>query len=129
MAIERSGRRVLIVEDDYLIADAMGASLELENWCVIGPFPSVATARKALVGQEAPDVAVLDVNLGNEYVFPLLDQLLRDGIPIVLTSGYDADAIPAVYANLPRLQKPVQCRSLVSCLESLTKKQEANSEN
>ncbi|MDO1529851.1 response regulator [Fulvimonas sp. R45] len=118
-AEDNSRRAVLLVEDDYLIADAMGAALDMGGWRVVGPFPGIDAARQALDEGHAADVAVLDVNLGGERVFPLIDRLLRDRVPVVLTTGYDPEAIPPAYAALPRLQKPVQARMLIGCLASL----------
>ncbi|WP_172461722.1 response regulator [Dyella jiangningensis] len=112
---------VLIVEDDYLIASTMSAALELADWHVLGPFPSVATARHALDNGQVASVAVLDVNLGGERAFPLIDRLVENGIPVVLTTGYDEDAIPPAYADLKRLQKPVRLHVLIDCLNSMLK--------
>lgn len=110
---------VLIVEDDYLIASTMSAALELADWQVLGPFPSVATALRALDDGHAAAIAVLDINLGGERAFPLIDRLTQSGVPIVLTTGYGEDAIPPAYANLKRLQKPVRMHTLIDCLKSM----------
>lgn len=117
-----SNRRVLLVEDDYFIADAMRAILDLENWQVLGPFANVATAQKALDEGAEADIAVLDVNLAGERVFPLVDRLLREGVPVLLTTGYDASAIPAAYATLPHVLKPVQTRTLIGLMEQMLDK-------
>jgi hypothetical protein len=62
---------------------------------------------------------VLDVNLGGERALPLIDRLVESGVPIVLTTGYDEDAIPPAYARLNRLQKPVRMHVLIDCLTSM----------
>ncbi|WP_201315154.1 response regulator [Dyella sp. EPa41] len=116
---QTSPATVLIVEDDYLIASTMSAALELADWRVLGPFPSVATAQRALDEGQAAAIAVLDVNLGGEHAFPLIDRLVESGVPIVLTTGYDEDAIPPAYANIRRLQKPVRMHALIACLKSM----------
>lgn len=117
-----SGKTVLMVEDEYLIADALCSAFELEDVRVVGPFPNVASAMEALDNGAMADVAVLDVNLNGERVFPLADRLMADNVPIVLTTGYDSDAIPRNYAHLQRLQKPVHLRELFGCLDSLLAK-------
>lgn len=117
-----SGKSVLMVEDEYLIADALCSAFELEDVRVVGPFPNVASAMEALDNGATADVAVLDVNLNGERVFPLADRLMADNVPIVLTTGYDGDAIPRDYAHLQRLQKPVHLRELFGCLDSLLAK-------
>lgn len=120
MGVEDHRRRaVLLVEDDYLIATAMSATLGMQGWRVVGPYPGTEAASRALDEGHTADVAVLDVNLGGERSFSLIDRLLRDEVPVVLTTGYDPDAIPPAYAGLPCLQKPVQARLLAECLEGL----------
>jgi DNA-binding NtrC family response regulator len=114
-----AGRTVLVVEDDYFIADALTTALEEEDMHVLGPFPSVATACKALDDGKQPDVAVLDVNLQGERIYPLLDRLMREDTPVVLTTAYDGSAIPDMYRSLPRLQKPVPLRHLIDCVNQL----------
>lgn len=114
-----SGKSVLMVEDEYLIADALCSAFEMEDVRVVGPFPSVRTAMEELDKGATADAAVLDVNLNGERVFPLADRLMADNVPIVLTTGYDSDAIPCNYAHLERLQKPVHLHELFGCLEKL----------
>jgi DNA-binding response OmpR family regulator len=114
-----SGKSVLMVEDEYLIADALCSAFEMEDVHVVGPFPNVASAMKALDEGAKADAAILDVNLNGERVFPLADRLMADNVPIVLTTGYDSDAIPRDYAHLERLQKPVHLNELLGCLNGL----------
>lgn len=121
-ANQLSGKTVLMVEDEYLIADALCSAFEMEHVHVIGPFPNVAAAMEALDKGATADAAVLDVNLNGERVFPLADRLMADNVPIVLTTGYDSDAIPRNYAHLQRLQKPVHLHELFGCLNELLAK-------
>lgn len=114
-----SGKTVLMVEDEYLIADALCSAFEMEDVRVVGPFPSVASAMEALDRGVTADAAILDVNLNGERVFPLADRLMADNVPIILTTGYDGDAIPRDYAHLERLQKPVHLHELFGCLSGL----------
>jgi len=117
-----SGKSVLMVEDEYLIADALCSAFEMEDVRVVGPFPNVASAMQALDRGVTADAAVLDVNLNGERVFPLADRLMAENVPIVLTTGYDSDAIPPAYAHLERLQKPVHLHELFGCLTGLLMK-------
>jgi DNA-binding NtrC family response regulator len=114
-----TGRTILVVEDDYYIADVLTCALEDENWNVLGPFPSVSRAVQALDEGKTADAAVLDVNLNGERVYPLVDRLISEEMPVVLTTGYDAGAIPDVYMDLPRLQKPVPMQQMIACLNKL----------
>lgn len=117
-----SGKSVLMVEDEYLIADALCSAFEMEDMHVIGPFPNVASAMKALDQGMTADAAILDVNLNGERVFPLADRLMAENVPIILTTGYDGDAIPRDYAHLQRLQKPVHLHELFGCLTGVLAK-------
>lgn len=122
-----SGKSVLMVEDEYLIADALCSAFEMEGVRMVGPFPSVASAMQALDQGVKADAAILDVNLNGERVFPLADRLMADNVPIVLTTGYDGDAIPRDYAHLERLQKPVHLSELFGCLNNLLTRSVASS--
>lgn len=100
--------RVLLVEDDFIVAFDMQTMLEEQGAEVIGPASSVAHARSLLSNAE-PNVAVLDVNLNGELVFPLAEDLQRRGIPFVFATAYaDDDRLyPSSAQQAPRLAKPV----------------------
>src|SRR5436853_6439021 len=90
-AIELRGRRFLVVEDEYVIAADLAASLEALGVEVVGPASSVAEALALLENDREPlDGAVLDINLGSERAYPVADVLRDLGIPYVFTTGYDA---------------------------------------
>lgn len=110
------GLRVLVVEDEYMIAQEIAEVLADAGAETLGPVPSVGEALR-LVGAEARiDCALLDVNVGNEAVWPAVDMLLARGVPIVLATGYDASAIPRAYAHLPRCEKPASGSDLTRAL-------------
>lgn len=109
------GRRILLVEDEYVIAEEMAGFLREARAVVLGPAPSPA-AGLALLAATRPDGAVLDVNLGNVPVWPLVDALAAAGVPLMLATGYDSGVIPPAYAHLPRCQKPVAPRDLLLTL-------------
>lgn len=113
-----AGRRVLIVEDRYLIAAEMADEVARLGGEVIGPTGSVATASELAA---APvDIALLDVNLDGEWVFPLAEVLARKGVPMIFLTGYDDDSMPEAWRDHPRLRKPVSGRSLRAELMKLT---------
>jgi hypothetical protein len=62
---------------------------------------------------------VLDVNLAGEQVFPVAAALLERAIPFLFTTGYDAEALPADYAKLPRCRKPVDAATLLKTLSAM----------
>lgn len=108
------GRRVLVVEDDYLIASDIKAELESAGAEVLGPVSDLAGAMELLAA--APDVAILDINLGGEMVFPLADQLRERQIPFVFATGYECCSIPARYSGHLCLEKPLATRDVVRAL-------------
>ena len=73
---------------------------------MLGPAPTVAKALRIIESESALDGAVLDVNLGGEKVFPVVDILRSRGIPCMFVTGYDRRAIPAAYADIPLCEKP-----------------------
>lgn len=107
-----AGRRVLIVEDDYLIAVDMAHAFLDWGAQVVGPAGSVEAALQ-LVEDDGPiDGAVLDVNLGSARVYPVADALMKRDIPFVFSTGYAQDLIPPAYSGVPRLEKPVRAAML-----------------
>jgi CheY-like chemotaxis protein len=78
----------------------------------MGPVAAVADALALLEAGPAPDMAVLDIGLGdNETVYPVADRLRARGIPFVFATGYDACVIPDAYAAVPRAEKPIGLRA------------------
>ena len=113
------GRRVLVVEDDYLLAGELRSWLAGEGATVIGPVPRVDTALELLDHSPLPSLAVLDVNLQGRTVWPVADALMARDIPFVFVTGYDAEVIPHAYAQAPRAEKPVELRQLLRLLLSV----------
>lgn len=109
-------RRVLIVEDEYLVADAMERRLRRAGAVVLGPVPSVAQALHLLEQEADIDGAVLDINLGDQKVYPVVDLLLARGTPCVFATGNDRADVPQAYAHLTRCEKPIDSACLVSAL-------------
>ena len=101
------GRRVLVVEDDFLIAKALSAFLRQVGAEIIGPVGTVKDAERVIVGSERLDAAVIDINLRGEPVYPIAEMLQRKRVPFVFTTGYESGEVPAAFVNVPRMQKPV----------------------
>jgi DNA-binding response OmpR family regulator len=108
--------RILVVEDEYMLADELSRELQNAGATVIGPVPSIKGARALLDDQELPDGAILDVNLGGEPVFPLADSLIERHVPLIFTTGYDAAALPSRFAHFSRCEKPIEIRSVMAAL-------------
>ena len=114
------GLKVLVVEDDFIVAFDMQSILEEQGALVLGPAASVTEAQ-ALLQREVPDLAVLDVNLNGEYVFPVAEALVARGVPFVFATAYADDdrLFPGTLRAAPRLAKPVLPNVLVTQLDRL----------
>lgn len=110
-----SGKRFLVVEDEYLIAEDVAAELRRAGAKVVGPAGSMPHGIR-LMAQGLPDVAVLDINPRETLAYPLLDQLIEAGVQVVITSGYDEEMIPERYRHLSRCDKPASAASVVRAL-------------
>lgn len=127
MAIESTGSpdltnaRILIVEDEYYLADDLARALELQGAEVIGPVGSLDEA-DALVGQGDFDCAILDINLRGEMAFPVADRLESKGIPFIVASGYNSAAIPDRFLAVPRVEKPFNPREVIAAIPHLLRR-------
>ena len=97
--------RILIVEDEFLIAMTLSDALEAAGSVVLGPVPSVDKAIKK-IESEPIDAAVVDVNLGGVLAYAVADMLLARKIPFVFTSGYEDDILRARYPQIRNCLKP-----------------------
>jgi CheY-like chemotaxis protein len=100
------GRRILIAEDEAMIALDLESVLQDLGCEIIGPVADV----EDLVQQfetHHPDGALLDINLRGKRVFAVLPRLIEQGLPVIITSGYDdVTLIPQDFRALPRISKP-----------------------
>lgn len=108
-------RRVMVVEDDYIIAADLADMLSQLAIEVVGPVGRVAPAL-ALIEAESLDGAVLDIDLNGEDAYPLADALIARGKPVVFATGYDRSVIRSGYEDIPRCEKPVDGRRVVDLL-------------
>ncbi|MFC3231134.1 PAS domain S-box protein [Marinibaculum pumilum] len=112
------GRRVLVVEDEALVAFELAGALEQAGFAVVGPVARVDQAL-ALIETPGCDCAVLDINLGSEMADPVAARLTACGLPFVTVSGYAPSQQPAAFRGAPFLPKPVQLPALTAELERL----------
>jgi CheY-like chemotaxis protein len=99
-------RRILVVEDEYLIAVTLSDHLEGVGSIVVGPVPSVERAIKAIESDPQIDAAILDINLGGAMAYPIADALVARNIPFVFTSGYEDDVLRTRYPQVTNCHKP-----------------------
>ena len=112
------GRRVLVVEDQYLIAEEMRRTVERLGGQVLGPVSTVDGAL-SLAARGRLDLALLDVDLHGSEIYPAADELISIGAPIIFTTGYEREAMPPGYRDLPRLDKPVTAGALAAAWTDL----------
>jgi DNA-binding response OmpR family regulator len=107
-----TGYRLLVVEDDYFVAQDLCATLRDFGATVLGPAPSIASAR-SLANALRPDCVLLDINLDGELAFELARELKARGMRTVFTTGYDASFVPQHLRQTVCLQKPVDATALL----------------
>jgi DNA-binding response OmpR family regulator len=103
--------RVLLVEDEALVALMIQETLAEFGFDVLGPVATVSEALAAARDQ-CIDAAVLDINLGDDLVYTVAEILARRGVPFVFVTGYDSDSVDARFSGIPVLQKPIERESL-----------------
>jgi DNA-binding response OmpR family regulator len=102
-----AGRRVLVVEDEALIAMELEVLLVQGGAIVLGPVPDIARALP-LIERDRPEGAILDVNLNGQLSLPIAEALDERSIPFVVVTGYSASQIgPPLLRDAPRVTKPV----------------------
>ena len=113
--------RVLIVEDEALVAMILEEQLEELGLSVAATCASVAEAIRA-IDEHAPDAAILDVNLAGQLVYPVADRLIDRGIPFVFVTGYGRESIDSCYAAVRILEKPVERQVLAGVFAQQTRR-------
>ena len=101
-----AGRRVLIVEDESLVAMLLETILEDMGCVPVGPASTVDEGLQIATGGERIDAALLDVNVAGKQVFPIAQALKDRGVPFVFSTGYGEGGLPDEWRGQPTLQKP-----------------------
>ncbi|MBS3647681.1 response regulator [Pseudaminobacter sp. 19-2017] len=108
----REPLRILVVEDEFLLALVLEDDLAAAGYTVVGPYNSLSSAMAASQ-REAFDVAILDVNLDGEMVYPLADDLIARGMRFIFLTGYVANDLPERFRKSNRLPKPYDPAALL----------------
>jgi CheY-like chemotaxis protein len=113
-----AGRRVLIVEDEAMIAGLIQSILSAAGWSVVGP---VATLERALetIDRERLDAALLDVRINGRDVYAVADVLMRRRIPFVFVSGFTRKQMPPGYRDCAHIAKPFTPDAILALLEEV----------
>jgi CheY-like chemotaxis protein len=109
-------RRILVVEDEYLIAMSLQDALENAGSVVVGPASSVDKAIQTIDSEPHIDAAVVDVNLGGVLAYPVADMLIARKIPFVFTSGYEDHVLRERYSQVKNCPKPYLFRAMEEAL-------------
>jgi DNA-binding response OmpR family regulator len=117
-ALPLEGRRVLVVDDIYFIADDVQRTLGKAGAEIVGPASNTKDAIRQ-IETTSIDAAVLDVNLEGELSYPIALELERRTIPFIFASGYDDWAVPEEWQHITRLQKPYNLRELPIAVAAL----------
>jgi CheY-like chemotaxis protein len=112
-AIAIAGNRVMVVEDETLIALVISEYLTEMGLSIVGPYNTVVEAMAALKNSNV-DAAVLDINLGKELAYPLADALLAANVPFIFVTGYGEAGLEERFKDIPVLQKPIDRQTLRS---------------
>ena len=110
-------KRILVVEDEYFLADDCASLIREAGFDIVGPLASVEEALELVSSGEVFDGALLDVNLQGSAVFPLMDILVDRDLPVAVYTGYPE--LPEKYSRLALFLKPDQVRLAVNYLSKL----------
>ncbi len=113
-----AGHRILLVEDEMLVSMLIEDVVKELGCEVVGPAADRDVAL-SLAETEDVDVALLDVNLGGEPVFPVADVLRTRGVPFAFISGYGQNGVADRYADVPTLAKPFRLASVEDTIADL----------
>ncbi|MGJ4944822.1 response regulator [Bradyrhizobium sp. HKCCYLS1011] len=116
-----AGRSILIVEDEYFLADDLAGELKRRGADVIGPVSEVLDAQTILRSGQPIDAALLDINLRNEMIFPFARALRARDIRFVFTTGYEKSSIRPEFADVPLWEKPLDVLAVADGLAELLK--------
>jgi DNA-binding NarL/FixJ family response regulator len=112
------GARVLVAEDDALVALDLMATLQTGSYVVVGPVSSVAEAL-TIVDSAPPDAALLDPRFAAGNTAPVAAALRAGGVPFVVLTDDDEGLLEPSLADAPRLAKPVRPEALLSLVHDL----------
>jgi CheY-like chemotaxis protein len=116
------GCRILVVEDEYMIADEICDGLADAGATVVGPAATREDAVGLIESGPVIDCALLDLNLRGEPAYPIADLLMQRGTPFVFTTGYDLSSIPSRYTHVPRCEKPVSIAEVIQTIARLVQR-------
>ena len=112
--------RIMIVEDDVLLAMDLAGSLRDAGLDVVGPFACVEVALQGMTNH-LPHIAILDIDLNGQMSFPVADALATENVPFVWLSGSSPDVLPEHHRHRPFLTKPFASHTILRVMTDLLK--------
>ncbi|HEY4163712.1 MAG TPA: hypothetical protein VGM59_11660 [Dongiaceae bacterium] len=122
-AADLTGLKVLVIEDNFLVADVLCESLREYGCEIVGPAPDIDRSEK-LIDQNISDGetlsgALLDINLGGFFSFPIAAKLQALGIPFIFLTGYDEKSVvPVEFQSIRRVSKPCDVDELAAIIRA-----------
>ena len=113
-----TGIRVLIVEDEFYLADDLARALTSAGAEIVGPVGSLAEAERK-VDEGAFDCAVIDMNLRGDFAYAVAERLGAAGVPVVVATGYNQASLPERLKDVPRVEKPFSPNEVVELLSRM----------
>lgn len=117
---ELNGKRIVVVEDDYLLATDICSELRRLGATVLGPAPTPFYATQ-LIGRRKIDAAVLDIRLHGTTVFEVADLLKSQGVPVLFATAFDRKALPPRFREARLLEKPLDRKQLLTEIVAMTR--------
>ena len=114
--VDLTGRRILIIEDEHLVAEALARALRLSGAEIVGPAATVEQALELTRSTSVIDGALLDINLRGVPAYQVADALVARGVPLIFATGYGASIIPERYRHIATLQKPFEPDEIATAL-------------
>ncbi|RXH42615.1 response regulator [Bradyrhizobium zhanjiangense] len=114
-----TGRRILVVEDEYFLADDIGNALRKLGAEIAGPVGHIEDAVAMLHNGGVLDAAVLDVNIRTQMIFPIARELRARDVPFVFTTGYEKISIEPEFQDVPLWEKPIDIVAMARNLAGL----------
>ena len=118
-----AGLRILIVADEFFLADDLRQILAERGAEVVGPIATLGEGLRIIESDHQIDFGVLDVQLRGEVVFALSAALRDRKIPFIFTTGFGERKIPAEYQDVLRLEKPIEATALIVAMEAAVAEQ------
>jgi CheY-like chemotaxis protein len=116
MADGLSGRRILVVEDESLVAMLLETILEDMGAIPVGAISTVDEALEVVADDPSLEAALLDVNVAGKEIFPVAEALKAKGVPFVFSTGYGEGGLPDQWRGQPTIQKPFTEEAVKSAL-------------